>query len=264
LENWTKHYWGEFLFISGDEIQRNKVPETGVLYLGDFVFIVFGLIFFVRNLDREKKLVLWWLLVAPVAAAMTFQSPHALRAHNMVIPLTIISAYGFVKILGLIKKRFKPQKLVLTCYLLLFTLMLWQFARYLHMYWIHMAKEYPYSSQYGMKELMEYVYKNIGDFDSVVITDRYDQPYILTLFYLKYPPNIFQQEHELSPRDKYGFSTVRNFQKFVFKPVSFEEDRVDYPRSLIIGTSGDIPREANIVKKINFPNGRPAYVIVAN
>jgi len=24
LENWGKHYWGEFLFLSGDEIQRNK------------------------------------------------------------------------------------------------------------------------------------------------------------------------------------------------------------------------------------------------
>ena len=38
--NWVKHYNGEFLFLSGDVIERNRVPETGQMYLFDILFIV--------------------------------------------------------------------------------------------------------------------------------------------------------------------------------------------------------------------------------
>jgi hypothetical protein len=33
LENWTQHFHGLFLFVSGDDIQRNKVPETGEMLM---------------------------------------------------------------------------------------------------------------------------------------------------------------------------------------------------------------------------------------
>ncbi len=95
--NWVKHYNGEFLFLSGDVIERNRVPETGQMYLFDILFIVCGIIFVIKSLSQYFKsytLILWWLIVAPVGAALTFQSPHALRAQNMVVPLTIISATG--------------------------------------------------------------------------------------------------------------------------------------------------------------------------
>ena len=101
LENWSEHYHGEFLFMSGDEIQRNKVPETGQMYMHDFVFLLIGIAAIIMgwkdmsgSVKKGWMLIVLWVIVAPIAAAFTFQSPHALRAHNMVIPLTVISAYG--------------------------------------------------------------------------------------------------------------------------------------------------------------------------
>jgi len=255
VSNWLEHYWGEFLFLSGDEIQRNRVPETGQLYIFESVFILASFYF----IFREKKFrffgfFIYWLLIAPIPAALTFQSPHALRALNMVIPITLFSSYGLVRLY----KMFSKYRLIFVA------LFLWGISRYLIMYWIHMAKEYPFSSQYGMAELVTFLDKEAKDVKRIVVTDRYDQPYILFLFYLKYPAEKFQEEHGLSPQDKYGFSTVRSFDKYYFMPINYDLVQPAYPDSIIVGTDGEIPDHANIIKRINFPSGDVAFEVVAN
>lgn len=267
LENWSAHYHGLFLFISGDDIQRDKVPETGEMYLTDIIFLLVGLAYIFRNFAKYPKaygLVVLWLLIAPIAAALTFQAPHALRAQNMIIPLVIVSSVGFVALWRwLLKLGFK--KLGMTLGFLIILLMVWQFTRYEHMYWVHMSKEYPYSSQYGLKELVSYVSANQDKYHQIVITDRYDQPYILFLFYMKYPPEKFQFHHTLSVRDEFGFSTVREFGMYSF--ISFTDwgsMQGAYPGSLLVGIPDEIPKTANIVKRIYGTNGYEYFDIVAN
>lgn len=248
------------MFLSGDDIQRNKVPETGQMYLFDIPLLIIGFWQLAKKLKKSSsKFILFWLVIAPTAAALTFQSPHALRGQNMVIPLVIISAMGFSYLVSLlIKKNF------LLGIWLLVIVMMWQFARYEHMYWVHMSKEYPYSSQYGVKELVGYLQNTDKKYKDIVITDRYDQPYILYLFYTKYDPSHFQSEHTLTARDGYGFSTVRDFSNLHFYSIKFGEMRTQYPNSLIIGTPEEIPDEANIIKKVYGTNGYNYFDIVAN
>ncbi|MFC1625997.1 ArnT family glycosyltransferase [Patescibacteria group bacterium] len=262
-DNWARHFWGEFLFLTGDLIQRNKVPEMGEMYLFDILFLAVGFAIIVKSkrLDIKSKLVLLlWIVLAPTASALTFQSPHALRAHNMVIPLIIISSLGLVETSSWLRKKNLKAGIWL-----IVALMIWLFARYEHLYWVHMTKEYPFSSQYGVKELITYVWENEQKYQNIVITDKYDQPYILFLFYLKYPPGEFQKNHELTPKDQFGFSTVRSFDKYRFITFgSWDEVRGSYPNSLIVGAPGEIPREANIVKRIYGMNGYEYFDIVAN
>lgn len=259
-ENWASHYHGLFLFVSGDVIQRNAVPETGEMYLTDILFVLVGTAVILRKFGKEEKLILLWLVIAPVASALTFQSPNALRAENMVIPVVIISATGLNSVLDFISKM-KFKKVL---YLLVIVLIAWGFARYEHMYWVHMSKEYPFSSQYGLKELVSYVSENQSKYKKIVVTDRYDQPYILFLFYMKYPPGRFQGNHVLTPRDSFGFSTVRDFDKYHFEAINFDKMRPMYPNSLIIGTPGEIPKESNVVKRIYGENGYEYFDIVVN
>jgi 4-amino-4-deoxy-L-arabinose transferase-like glycosyltransferase len=261
-ENWSAHYHGLFLFLSGDAVQRDKVPETGEMYMFDVIWLVIGLWWMIRNIRKETKVILLWLVVAPVAAALTFQSPHALRAENMVIPLVIVTAFGFTQVLLWLESQKKTFRVFGELALIL--LVSWQFFRYVHMYWVHMSKEYPFSSQYGVSQLVEYVSKNQDKYKNVVVTERYDQPYILFLFYMKYPPNEFQKEHKLTNRDDYGFSTVSSFGKYVFKNIDWEVDKLKYPDSLIIGTREEIPKEANIIQKIYGTNGYEYFDVVAN
>jgi len=261
LENWSEHFWGEFLFLSGDDIQRNKVPETGQMYLFDIILVVAGIIFIVKK-PKNWALIILWLGVAPIAAALTFQSPHALRAHNMVIPLTIISAYGLAVIITWLGRQ--KKYLLVIGYFSLVIAIAWSFTRYLHMYWVHMAKEYPFSSQYGVKELVSFIKEKQGEYNKVIVTDRYDQPYVLFLFYLKYPPEKFHKGHVLTARDEFGFSTVRNFDRYRFRAIDFDVEKPENPDSLIVGTDEEIPNEANIIKEIYFPSGETAFEVVAN
>jgi len=262
-QNYSQHFWGEFLFLTGDTIERNKVPETGQMYLFDILLLAAGFIAIVKK-PKGWGLILLWLVVAPTAAALTFQSPHALRAQNMVIPLVIISAYGFVTLLDWLSRVLHRPHILYATYLILLLLIGWNFARYLHLYYVHMAKEFPFSSQYGVKELVTFVQGTEAKYDKVIVTDRYDQPYILFLFYLKYPPQKFQIEHSLSPKDKYGFSTVRSFGKYEFIPIIYDKVQPANPGSLIVGTIEEIPKEANIVKNIYGTNGFLYFEVVAN
>jgi 4-amino-4-deoxy-L-arabinose transferase-like glycosyltransferase len=269
LDNWATHYNGEFLFMSGDSIERNKVPETGEMYLVDMVFLLAGLIYLIKSIANKltdngpSKFILAWLLVAPVASALTFQSPNALRSQNMVIPLIIISSLGLMSLWRWFgeqnNKSFGKVLGVLTIILIA-----WNFGRYQEMYWKYMSGIYPYSSQYGVKELVGYLNSSDKSYEDVFVTTRYDQPYILFLFYSKTSPKDFQFKHTLTSRDEYGFSTVPSFGKYNFGPIDFVSVQNNYPNSLIVGTQEEIPQTSNIIKRIYGTNGYEYFDIVSN
>jgi hypothetical protein len=127
-----------------------------------------------------------------------------------------------------------------------------------------MAKEFPFSSQYGVPELVKYISSVQGDYENVIITTRYDQPYVLFLFYMNYPPKKFQKLHRLTSRDEYGFSTVGEFDKYVFKQIDWDADKIVYRDSLIVGTDEEIPQEANIIEQVYGTNGFLYFEIMAN
>jgi 4-amino-4-deoxy-L-arabinose transferase-like glycosyltransferase len=262
-KNWGEHFGGDFLFISGDAIQRNKVPETGQLYMLEILTLLTG-VFVVLKSPRSWAIIIFWLIIAPTAAALTFQSPHSLRSHNMIIPLTIISSAGILHIynsLQSLKVRHMFRTMITAVLVVAIAVCV---LRYLHMYYMHMSKEYPYSSQYAVYELVNYLNTKQGDFDKIVVTTAYDQPYILFLFYNKFPPALFQDDHELTDRDIYGFSTVPSFSNYVFKPVNYDTDRLEYKNSLIIGTPDEIPDGTNVVKDIYGSNGYLYFKVVEN
>lgn len=260
LNNYAEHFSGEFLFLGGDEIQRNKVPDFGQLYILAAPFLAIGL-FVIARAALGWAPVLIWLAVSPIPAALTFQSPHALRAQNMVVPLIIITAFGLLIFLDWLKRKFSRSIFFAFCFLF-FALFFWDFTRYLHQYYVHMAKTYPYSSQYGVKELVNYLKTEENKFSKIIVTDRYDQPYILFLFYLKYSPGEYQKEHELTPRDGFGFSTVRSFGKYEFVSVDWNKMR-DLRNVMLVGAPEEINDiDANIIRRVYFPGGQTAFEIV--
>ena len=81
---------------------------------------------------------------------------------------------------------------------------------------------------------------------------------------MKYPPIQFQNNHVLTPKDQFGFSTVNHFDRYYFQPIDFGNLKTQMPGSLIAGTKEEIPKEANVIKKIYGTNGFEYFDIVAN
>jgi 4-amino-4-deoxy-L-arabinose transferase-like glycosyltransferase len=246
-QNYFDHWDGNFLFVNGDAVERNKIPETGLFYLTDAILFFIG-IYFMRS-----KFVWSWFFIAPVAAALTFQTPHALRAHNLVIPMTIIIAAGLSKLIN--------KKIFLILFIVVYS---WQFVRYIHEYYVHYAYQYPTAWEYGFKELVAYVDTVKDKYSKIWVTDKYDQPYILFLFYSKYDPQAFQGDHKLTFRDKFNFSTVRDFGKYHFENTPWEKVK-DIHNALVVAAPEDVfDKDVNVIKTINFPNGLPFVKIIEN
>jgi len=255
LDNYLRHFQGNFLFISGDEIQRNKVPEMGQMYLLEAPFLILGFYFLLKKRPQNYQFIFWWLAVAPVASALTFQSPHAIRALNMVIPLMIITAYGLTESLDFFQKRLPfISSLAVGCLLMAY---IWNFSFYLHQYYVHYPQTYPYAWEGGFRDLVSYIQSQENRFEKIYVTNHYDQPYILFAFYLKYSPEKLQREAVLTPKDQYGFSTVAHFGKYYFGPI--DRRKLAGERNImIIGAPEEIPESATIVARIDLAGaGKP-------
>lgn len=261
IQNYLDHFDGNFLFVNGDVIERSKVPEMGLFYLTDFIFLIIGIVYLIKLNNKYSKIIWLWLLVSPLAAAMTFQTPHALRAFNMVIPMTIIISMGLYSIKFLKGTPFRLERGLLFIIVIVY---IWQVGDYLYKYHIRYPKEYPAAWEYGFKELVAYTESVKDKYPKIWVTDKYDQPYILFLFYSQYDPRKFQDNHTLTFRDKFNFSTVRDFDKYHFENAPWDKVRNQRP-ALIVAAPEDIPdRGVGVIKTINFPNGLPAFKIVSN
>jgi len=259
VENYLSHFSPDFLFIDGDTIARSRVPEMGQTYLFLLPFLFLGILSLLKFDSRGKKFILSWFLIAPLAAALTYQSPHALRSQNMVIPLTIISAIGVLVFFNFIKTNLRKYfSLIL---LVLVTVQLYSFARYLHLYYIHYPKELSYAWQYGFQEIAQYTKVNYDQYDHIIITDRYDQPYILTAFFTLYDPAILQKELVMSTPDQYGFSTGRKFGKYEFRSIKYDEDK-NLPNTLLISAKEEVD-DTKVINTVKSPSGEIMFKFIS-
>lgn len=259
-KNYLEHYSPKFLFTNGDPIGRQNIPEAGVMNLIDAILLPLGFIYLLNKKRIIKgKILILWLIIAPIASAVTFQSPNALRAANMAVPLTIVSAFGAFMIYEFINKQNKylkyPTFIALILVISYFVIMM------LHQYFIHLPTRYALEWEYGFGKMIKIVDKEQLNYSKVVITNRYDQPYILTLFYLRYNPKQYQKigkkETEI---DKFGFTTISSFDKYEFKKIS-QQDLEKSKNTIFVTTSEEISDDIPADDIIYFPNGKPAFNI---
>ncbi len=127
------------------------------------------------------------------------------------------------------------------------------------MYYIHTPVEYASWWQYGYKQVVDEVNKLETDKSKVIVTYRYDQPYIYFLFYKKIDPSWYQKN--------WGSGEIlrseRKFGKYEFRNLDWKEDE-KLSDVVLVGTPEEIPEDVSgIVKNIRFPDGAVAFRIVA-
>ena len=180
----------------------------------------------------------------------------------MVVPISIITAFGFYYFFNSLKSK-KIRSILLIITVLFFT---YNFARFLHYYFVHNPKQIPIAFQPGFAELVPFITGVQDDYDKVIITDKYDQPYILFLFYQKPDPANYHGILQLTQRDKFGFSTVKNLDNLEFRTLN-KEDFSSSDKLLYVGTPEEIDQvrsNVKVIKTIDYPNSKPAFEIVEN
>ena len=217
LEKYTSHFNLNFLFVNGDEVPRSKNPDMGQLYLIELPFLFIGLYSLFNSHKYSNKLKIFlisFLLISPLASSLTFQAPSALRALPLVIPLSILIALGLNTFIVWILKN-GHWKLFVSCLLVIGYLFSVQY--YLDSYYNHAPQRYSFAWNRGFSQIIPFIESQKNNFQNIYFTNKYDQPYILYLFYSKYDPIKIQSQIKLTPADKFGFSTVEKIDNITFK-----------------------------------------------
>lgn len=268
--NYLAHFTPQFLFISGAPHKQHHVQNMGELYLFQAPFLLAGLfaLFYLRN--KFKGLLLAWLLLAFVPVAVTNDSiPHALRTLIAAPFYQLVSGMGFVFSLRWFKKR---SMIIKAIYLLVLLLSIgislgWYFYNYYKIYPVAYSKDW----QYGYKQAVYYIGKHSDEYDLIVFTRHYGEPHMFTLFYLNYDPVKYQNSTNLDRFETNDWVWVLRFDKFYFPDLGDKGTRYEDiisqnkgKKMLFVGKPGDFPKEAHLLEKVNFLDGKSAFEIVEN
>mgnify|MGYP001589207849 CR=1 FL=1 len=268
LGRWMNHYSPRFLFFEGDWVHLNlSVPRAGVLLFIDIVFLVAGTIFLARmKISPAILFIGYWLLVAPLPAALSRDTLHAIRSLNLVIPLTIVLGAGALFLWHWVRSL-KWSKFAVFLFSVLYSL---NFLYFIDQYFVHMNAHNAKSWQYGYKQIVEKITPLQKSYEKIVITQSYDQPYIYFLFYQKYNPSLYQKNVKLveGPAGKLDAWLVPQLDNISFEFLDWHRDR-GRKGVLFVGTIEQIPIEDSnnpdqfkLVDEIKYPNGQTAFRLV--
>ncbi|HLD11283.1 MAG TPA: hypothetical protein VJB91_00015, partial [Patescibacteria group bacterium] len=252
LKNYLSHFSPEFLVMTGDINLRHGTGKFGVLFLWEGVFALIGLL----SLWKKRELFylfIPWIVLFPVAASLTKESPHALRSIMLLPVPQIFAAWGIQSVDRLISwKKFAS--------ILLGILIGGTFLLFLYEYFVN----YPISSsrhwQYGYKDLVTTYANKKESIDKMIVTTEYAQPYIFFLFYLQYNPSRFQSEAVFTPVNDWGVSKVASFDKLEFRHITYNADK-HLRNVILVGTPEEIP-ESIPGHNLYFLNGEVAFRMV--
>ena len=210
--NHLKYFSPQFLSISGDENTRFGYGEMYPITPIEYLFIFVGIYFLIKNKEEWRWLIITLFLITPLSASLTWTAVSLTRSLYILVPASIIAAYGFYSIFNAFPK--KRIVIIITIAFIEFIFLLYSWNFYLNHY--YKRGVVINSMQCGYKELASYVDKNYDRFDNFYISPERGQPYIFLLFYNKYPPFEYQKQAKLSVPDKYGFGQVEKFDKYIF------------------------------------------------
>ncbi len=235
VKNYLIHFDPRFLFLGRGDIARIKIDGIGMLQLVEMPLLVLGIYYlWQRRRDPSTKMLFWWVITAPLPAMIGFETPHPIRAYQLLPALVIICALGLSQIKHELLKTLAYAALVLNSLFFLY--------QYFFVYPVKSAPEW----QYGYKQAVLYAREHENEVNKVIIGSDYGQPYIFTYFYQdRKPMGVL-----------WGEMIKYSFRNFTWDDVKNEK------QVLVIGSPREVPADAdNIVNVINFPDGSVAFRI---
>ena len=128
LSNYFDFFEPKFLLTAGDPNLRHHSGFGGELLLVQGLLVLIGLA------AKPNRLMVFWLLLSPVVAALVNETPHASRAIYMIVPLAYLAGLGWQKL----------SKLKWLSWLIIAGLTI-NLLVYLHDYFIHYPKRSAYA-----------------------------------------------------------------------------------------------------------------------
>lgn len=258
-KNYIYHFSPNFIFFGDNENIRHVVPHIGLTFILYLPLLVIGTVILFLRSSSGRVILVPLLLLAPVAASFAVPSPHALRSISMVPGILLLSALG----LNFFSSYFKYR------YLFIFTIVvifLFSFGQYIHEYHLHYRSHSSREWAYGYKEVFSEVKNLQNKYDKIYITGKYWRPYIFALYYLEYPPALYQTSPSHSSIDNLLFGYAGHDPSDPFynykSSLGIVEKLRQTPKSLLILDPDEKRPQDDVIKIINDLEGRPLFLFI--
>lgn len=255
VDRYGKHFSPEYLFLKGDA-SLETTPRLGVLLLIESVFFFVGLLLLFADSRRRalKFVVLAWLLVGPIASALTVGGPHIVRGAIGLPPFALISGYGASRVINFSRVPYKRLVILLVAAAVLGNAL---FA--LNQIFVQKPTHRPWDSDQATKEMTQTVLSLKDKYDAIAIPD--DQ-YIFFLYYGKTAPKEFLAAAEIAAvtQDNH-WEPVERLGNIFFK-MPYACPKGGKLNVLYVCKGLNIPQNAKVVKVIRFQDDVPAFTLI--
>lgn len=261
-QNYLNSFSPSFLFANGGTNHAHNIENFGNMYLLEAPFLFLGLIYLIAiKKGREKKLILLWFLIAPIAASITKDAPHTNRMFAIFPMLSLITAFGVIYFVTEFLKKTIFKKLFISALVFLFAI---NIALYIDRYYIHFTRNETKSWGVIYKDLLGTLKKeNLLD-KKIIVSNPTHSPYIFFLFYLQYDPAKYQKEAIRYPKTSDGFSDVKEFANYKFSDIDWNSD-INLSDTVLVDDYVKAPHDitGKSTTYTNLPSGEPMFVIVS-
>lgn len=253
LNGYISHYSLRWLFLVGDN-DRHHAPDNGLLYLWELPFVLWGIYAVWRRGGKAGTILLGWMLVAPVAASPTSETPHAIRTLVFLPTFQILTAIGLLSLVTRVRFHLKRMGILgrmglvgaLSVALILAVM---NTIFYFHMYYSHLNQEYSKFWQYGYEQAVQYAQKHKSKYQKIVVSTSLEQPHMFFLFYTKYDPANYLRAGGTASG---GFAEVRNtFDIYEFRPIRAWPEELHDGTILYIGSPSEIPGGTLVISYVD-------------
>lgn len=264
LEDFTNRYMTyfspQFLFSSGSaETTYGMQPGRGVIYLVQLPLLVLFLIQFIRTPSKSSFLILFFIVISPLAASLSKGPGYAANRASVLIPfINIASAIGISYLLS----KFNFQRKILNIGILLTLFISTVF--FLESYIYHSPKQLAPGMLYGYREVFLRAEQYFNEYEEIRVSRSLSEPHIYVAFYTSYSPKSYQsyspEWQEYSKRGLKFLDQLDGYrlEKFRFGSLKYEEP-VD-KKTLYIGKPEDFPTGTDFVIKVSYPDTNIAVV----
>lgn len=255
--NYLKNLSYETFFENSSPTGFQSFMKRSAFYLFELPLIVAGIIFiFTRKQSRAVKILIPWILLAPVGAAITGIGNFG--RINLIMPAPqIIDAFGLVSLVTFAKNINTQRLAILAATLVIF----YSFAKLMiDIFYIEPFYTSRYQ-RYGYKELFAYLTSREKDYNQFVISRKIDNShqYIQYLYFQKIDPR-FLQENARRTREKDGWVVFQSIGKFEFVPSVPSIESMPKKSLLVVGEK-EITFPLGPIHTINYLNGDPGFLI---
>ena len=268
-ENYLNYLSPTFFFAEGvSEWSYGMIPGRGVLYFFEAPLLIVSL-YAVFKYKKYKwlYLFLFWLILAPIPAALT-KGPgfSGTRAATMMPALQVISSFGLWFFIDRFK-MFKKHLLKFTLYATMVITVMVSFAFFLQEYFYHAPERAAKAMQYGTKEVVEKIILNEEYFDRVIISRSLSVPHIWIAFYKQIDPDIVQKNSADWLRYKEeGYVSVDqlsvySIEDYIISGVSYLGNFNNDGKTLFVAKADEQNNRLEVIDTIEYPNNKPAYYL---